>query len=129
MTAPAQKDASAQEDFDLETRQARRFTRRVLAIVLLGMIFTTLMALLVDPLRVFGTGRIPSALTGERDEKPDAFVALDPPAQAVVLGSSRVMKLRPSCIAELTGYATYNFGLSDGLIEDRYAVGDVIRAY
>ncbi|MBL0214098.1 MAG: hypothetical protein IPQ07_09445 [Myxococcales bacterium] len=115
------------EDAD-ELRRSRRFTSIVLAVVVLGMLGTSALAVFVDPLNTFGTGRIPSILTGERDEKPAAFLALEPPPQAIVLGSSRIMKIRPSCLAELTGLPAYNFGLSDALIEDMSAVLKFIQA-
>ncbi|HZJ66561.1 MAG TPA: hypothetical protein VFD36_23800 [Kofleriaceae bacterium] len=107
---------------------ARRFTRVFLAVVVLGLTGSAAMALLVDPTATFGTGRIPSILTSERNDKPVAFRTIDPPPQAVVFGSSRVMKLRPSCITEITGLPAFNFGLSNAMVEDLTAAYRFIRA-
>ena len=97
---------------------SRRFTRIVLAIMITGLAISVGFALLVDPLRTFGTGRVPSVLTAEHYSKPRSFVRLEPPAEAIVLGSSRVMKLAPACLREITGYPAFNFGLSSSHVED-----------
>jgi hypothetical protein len=107
---------------------ARRFTRVFLAVLLLGLAGSIAVALLVDPTATFGTGLIPSILTSERNDKPVAFRTIDPPPRAVVFGSSRVMKLRPSCITEITGLPAFNFGLSNAMIEDLTATYRFIRA-
>src|SRR6185503_7212683 len=69
-----------------------------------------------------------SILTSERNDKPVAFRTIDPPPRAVVFGSSRVMKLRPSCITEITGLPAFNFGLSNAMVEDLTATYRFIRA-
>lgn len=117
MSAPAAADHAA-----------RRFTRAFLAVLVLGLAGSAAMALLVDPTDTFGTGRIPSILTSERNDKPVAFRTIDPPPRAVVFGSSRVMKLRPSCITEITGLPAFNFGLSNAMVEDLMATYRFIRA-
>lgn len=106
---------------------SRRFTRAFLAVLLAGMAATATLAIFVDPLHVFGTGRIPSIRTGERDEKPASFLALEPAPQAIVLGTSRVMKLAPSCLREVTGFPAFNFGLSSSFVEDWLAVYRFVR--
>ena len=107
---------------------SRRFTRVVLGVVAAGLAISAGFAWLVDPLRTFGTGRVPSVLTSEHYSKPRSFLALDPPAQAIVLGSSKVMKLAPSCLHELTGYPAFNFGLSSSHVEDWIAAYRFVRA-
>jgi hypothetical protein len=101
-----------------EHEPSRHFTRIFLAVVVAGLMTSVGFAVLVDPLRTFGTGRIPSVLTAEHYSKPEAFLRLRRPVQAIVLGTSRVMKLNPACIEELTGYPAFNFGLSSSHIED-----------
>ena len=113
---------------DPEDRASLRFTRVFLALVLAGLATSAAVALLVDPMRTFGTGRVPSVLTSEHMAKPEAFLRLDPPAQAIVLGSSRVMKIRPACLAELTGVPAFNFGLSSSHVEDLVAAYRFARA-
>jgi hypothetical protein len=109
-------------------RASRRFSRIVLAVVVAGLAVSAGFALLVDPLRTFGTGLVPSVLTSEHYSKPRAFLKLDPPAQAIVLGSSKVMKLAPSCLRELTGVPAFNFGLSSSHVEDWAAAYRFARA-
>src|SRR5690348_7094335 len=100
-----------------------RFMRAFLAIVLVGLAASAAVALIVDPFGAFGTGgRIPPAVPNERESKPDAFLAAAAPPQALVLGSSRVMKLNPKCVEELTGFPAFNFGFGNNHVEDMYAV-------
>ena len=101
---------------------SRRFTRIFLIILATGLAVSAGLALYVDPLATFGTGRLPPLLTNEREDKPKAFLRLDPSPQAIVVGSSRVMKLAPSCITELTGLPAFNFGFSNARVEDWDAV-------
>lgn len=93
-----------------------------LAIVVLGLSTTASVALLVDPFRVFGTGRIPAEIVNERVAKPELFLQAQPAPQAVILGSSRVYKIDPKCVQELTGLPTFNFGVGNGNVDDWYAV-------
>lgn len=107
---------------------SRRFVRTFLVVFVIGMIASSALALLVDPLQTFGTGVVPGILTNEREEKPDAFLRLSPPPQAIVLGSSRVYKVRPDCVQELTGYRAYNFGFGFAKLEDFLAVWRFAKA-
>jgi hypothetical protein len=111
----------------VSVRGNRKFLWIALSIIVMGLATTSALALVVDPLHIFGTGRIESILTGERDEKPIAFLNRKPAPQAVILGSSRVMKVRPSCLTDLTGLPAYNFGLSNSAIEDMVAVMGFVR--
>jgi hypothetical protein len=113
----------------LDDRAGQRFTRVFLLVVLSGLAGAAAIAIAIDPTHTFGTGQVPSVLTGERDTKPAAFRALEPAARAVVLGSSRVMKLRPACVQELTGLPTFNFGLSSAIMEDLVAAFRFARAH
>jgi len=107
---------------------SRTFTRCFMGVLLFGLAVTAVLAVVVDPLHQFGTGRVRSILTGERDEKPALFLKTLPRATALVLGSSKVMKLAPACVTELTGFPAFNFGLSDSLVEDWVAAYDFARA-
>ncbi len=99
-----------------------RFTRIFLLVLLGGLAMTAAVAVLVDPFRVFGTGRIPTEIVNERVIKPELFLAADPPPQAIVLGSSRVYKVDPRCVTELTGLPAFNFGVGNGNVQDWYAI-------
>jgi hypothetical protein len=113
----------------LEDHAAPRFTRVFLVVLLLGLALRAAVAVVVDPTDTFGTGRLPSMLTGERDTKPAAFRTLEPPPRALVIGSSRVTKFRPSCIEELTGLPTFNFGITRTVVEDLAAAYGFARAH
>jgi hypothetical protein len=102
---------------DLEQAAFSRFLK-AFAIVAGGLIGVgALCAALADPLLVFGTGWIESIFTSENEEKPAAFLSISPPPQAVVIGSSRVMKINPACLKQATGLQSFNFGLSNSVVE------------
>lgn len=103
-------------------RSSARFTRIFLAIVLGGLAMTVAVALLADPFRVFGTARIPTEVVNERVIKPELFLAAKPAPQAIILGSSRVYKVDPACVTELTGLPAFNFGVGNGNVLDWYAI-------
>lgn len=109
-------------------RLSRRFTRIVLAILILGLAATATVALVVDPFEVFGTGRIPTSIVNDREVKPARFLAAQPAPQALILGSSRVWKLRPACVTELTGLPAFNFGAALAAAEDFDAIVKFARA-
>jgi hypothetical protein len=113
---------------DGDDRASRRFTRVFLAALAAGLGLSATLAWYTDPLRTFGTGHAGSFLTVEFDLKPEAFLRLDPSPQAIVLGTSRVMKLKPECITELTGYSAFNFGLTSSRVEDWSAAYRFVRA-
>jgi hypothetical protein len=116
---------SAVDDAD---RASPRFTRVFVATLLAGLAVSASLAWFVDPMHTFGTGRIGSFLTVEFDLKPEAFKRLDPPPEAVVLGASRVLKFKPACLTELTGYSAFNFGLTSSRAEDWVAAYRFARA-
>jgi hypothetical protein len=112
-----------------DEQSSRRFTGLFVGTYVLMMLATAGLALAVDPLRTFGTSRVTSVLSGERDEKPELFLRSHPVPEAIVLGTSRVMKLRPSCIHEVTGIPSFNFGLSSSMVEDWMAVYRFVTAH
>jgi hypothetical protein len=115
-------DAFVTPDVTEVDRRSRRFTQVFLIVLLGGLATTAAIAVLVDPFRVFGTGRIPTEVVNERVIKPELFLAASPPPQAIILGSSRVYKLDPRCVTELTGLPAFNFGVGNGNAEDWHAI-------
>lgn len=113
---------------DGDDRASRRFTRVFLAALAAGLGLSAALAWYTDPLRTFGTGRVGAFVTEEFDLKPEAFLQLEPSPQAIVLGTSRVMKFKPACVAELTGHAAFNFGLNASRVEDWSAAYRFVRA-
>jgi hypothetical protein len=115
-------DAFVTPDVTEADRRSRRFTQVFLIVLLGGLATTAAVAVGVDPFRVFGTGRIPTEVVNERVIKPELFLAASPPPQAIILGSSRVYKLDPGCVTELTGLPAFNFGVGNGNAEDWHAI-------
>ena len=113
---------------DGDDRASRRFTRVFLTALTGGLALSAALAWYTDPLHTFGTGHIGSFVTEEFDLKPEAFLRLDPSPQAIVLGTSRVLKFRPACLTELTGYPAFNFGLNASRVEDWSAAYRFVRA-
>lgn len=113
---------------DIDAR-SRRFTWVFLILLLGGLATTAAVAVLVDPFQVFGTGRVPTDVVNERILKPEFFLQAAPPPRAIVLGSSRVLKIDPSCVAELTGLPAFNFGLGNGNADDWRAIMSFIGEY
>jgi hypothetical protein len=109
--------------------KSRRFTWVFLVVLLGGLATTAAVALLIDPFQVFGTGRIPTEIVNERVLKPELFLQATPPPQAIILGSSRVYKIDPRCVTELTGLPAFNFGVGNGNAEVWYAIMRFIREY
>lgn len=114
---------------DRDDRASQRFTRVFLAAVLAALAATAAFAWYTDPLHTFGTGHVGTFLTVEFDIKPESFLKLDPSPQAIVLGTSRSMKLKPECLTELTGYSAFNFGLTASRAEDWAAAYRFIQAH
>ena len=76
-----------------------------------------ILAILADPMVTLRTGIIPKIYPPDVEVKPAALLALATPPQAIILGSSRVTKLNPACVKELTGLQTFNFGLASSIVE------------
>jgi hypothetical protein len=122
-------DTARTAEATIDDRSSQRFTRLFLGVFLAFTMATAGLALAIDPLRTFGTNRVTSVLTGERDEKPPLFLQRRPAPQAIVIGTSRVMKLRPACIQEVTTLPAFNFGLSSSMVEDWLAVYRFVTAH
>ncbi len=80
------------------------------------------LSLFADPWGRFGTGRLPPSLWLDRDEKVALFQKEQFEPEAIVLGSSRSMKLSPVSIEALTAKRAFNFALNSARAEDHAAV-------
>ena len=81
----------------------------------------------VNPEGTYSTRMFPPILWGARPEKANLLPLAQPPPQALILGSSRVMNLPPSAVQRVTGLVTFNAGVNSAKPEDyfvmlRYAV-------
>jgi hypothetical protein len=89
---------------------------------------TTAVTLLADPFDTFGTGVVPPVIWNDRNAKAERLRTSPIAPAALLLGSSRIMKLPPRCLTELTGLAAFNFGLSSATAEDMLAAFRFSRA-
>lgn len=79
-------------------------------------------AVLVDPFATFGTGLLPPATLQDRQRKAELYLAASPKPTVIIVGSSRVMKIPPTCAAELLGGTGFNFGVNSARAEDFLAI-------
>ncbi|HDS29649.1 MAG TPA: DUF1574 domain-containing protein [Firmicutes bacterium] len=86
------------------------------------MFFAGLMNFIVDPYGVYNTGLVPRGDINHYDKKLDMFIEFRPPAEAVIIGSSRVLSYDPDVVTELTGKSCFNFWLPGARTETYYAV-------
>ena len=88
-----------------------------------------LVAQVVDPRGDFGGQWFPKVLYDARAQKQALFkeYLARGPVEGLVLGSSRVMKLRPVELQKLTGYRFFNFSVDLGRGDDFVAVYRWVR--
>ena len=84
--------------------------------------FAAILNVIVDPFGIYGTGIFPRAQVNNYEEKLKLFDEFQPPPQALILGSSRVMSLDPETVTRLTGKRCFNFSLPGAKTETYYAV-------
>ena len=84
---------------------------------------------IVDPRGEFGGRWFPKVLYDARTQKQALFkdYLASGPVEGLVLGSSRVMKLRPAELQKLTGHRFFNFSVDLGRGEDFVAVYRWVR--
>jgi hypothetical protein len=75
---------------------------------------------LVNPEGLYDTHLVPQILWGSRPQKAALLKAAQPPPQALIMGSSRVMNLAPAEVQRLTGLRTLNAGVDAAKAEDFY---------
>ncbi len=92
----------------------------VLLLALLGAI--ALLNYLVNPESIYATALLPPLTWNTRPEKAALMDAAQPRPQALILGSSRVMKLDPGQVQRITGLPTFNAGVNVAMTEDDYAL-------
>lgn len=92
-------------------------------LILLGIALVAIAGLnyLVNPLGVFAPELLPPVALNTRPAKAKLLSELRPPPQALILGSSRVMKIDPAEIERRTGLRAFNAGVNAAFAEDYYA--------
>ena len=87
--------------------------------------FLTLVALfnlLTNPEGVFATRFLPPVIADHRPEKAYLLATRTPKPEALILGSSRAMKIEPALVERYTGLRTFNAAVFFGYAEDDYAL-------
>ena len=78
---------------------------------------------IVDPHGLFGTGRYPVLVATSRSEKVASLATASPP-QALIFGSSIMMRVDPAVVERLTTLTTFNLSVDSGKSEDFVALLD-----
>ena len=93
-------------------------------LIVLGAILALvgMLNVLVDPLDLYGSGWLPPWQFNRYERKLELFSHLNPPAQALILGSSRVESIDPDLVSRLTGKRCFNWGLPSASAEIMLAV-------
>ena len=107
----------------------RRFLASFLAgtVAGLGLALASLVAL--DPTGSLGTGWLPPVVFRSRVQKVAGLALQGPPPRALILGSSRAMRMEPSELTRHTGLPAFNAAVESARAEDvlgmlRHAVED-----
>ena len=95
-----------------------RFTSVSSAIVILA---AAIFNLLINPFSIYGIKLIAHPM-GMYEKKFKLYNEFKPPANVLILGSSRVMTLDPEIVENLTGERCFNFWLPGAATETYYAV-------
>ncbi len=108
-----------QTDWQVGWRPFVRAFALLFAMVLLGIAVTNF---LVNPIGLYSTRLLPQVTWNTREIKPALLQKAEPKPQALVLGSSRSMKISPEDVEELTGLPAFNAAVDAGLAEDWYVM-------
>ena len=100
----------------------RTFVRRFLLTLAANLIFTALLNYLVNPESIYPVELLPPLTWNTRPAKARMMDQAQPPPQALVLGSSRIMKIDPVLVERLTGLPTFNAGVNAAMTEDYYVL-------
>ena len=76
----------------------------------------------VDPHGIFGTGRFPVLTATSRTEKLARLEALSPAPEALILGSSTMMRVDPAVLERLSGFKSFNASVDSAKSEDFLAL-------
>ncbi len=97
-----------------------RFVRVFLLLLALQLATVAGMNYLVNPRGMYATALLRPVVANVRAEKAYLLQHMQPKPQALILGSSRVMKIAPATVERLTGLRTFNAGNLTAYTEDHY---------
>jgi hypothetical protein len=98
----------------------RKFLFRFLSAAFLSLSVIGTLNYLVNPDGLYSTHLLPQILWGARPQKAALLRSLQPPPEALILGSSRVMNLPTAAVQQATGLVTFNAGVDSAKAEDFY---------
>lgn len=100
----------------------RRFVRRFLALLLGLLAFLGLLNFLVNPEGIYSTHLLPPVTLNTRPGKAKLLAEMDPKPEALILGSSRSMKIDPADVERRTGLRAFNASVNAAFAEDYYVM-------
>ncbi len=99
-----------------------RFVRWFLVLLGLQLGALAILNYLVNPRGIHPISLLPPVAANVRAEKAYLLKQMQPKPQALILGSSRVMKIAPSTVERLTGLGAFNAGNLSAYTEDHYVM-------
>jgi len=100
----------------------RAFVRRFLGLLLCVLLLTAALNYLVNPESIYSTELLPPLTWNTRPDKAALMDRAQPHPQALVLGSSRIMKIEPAMVESLSGLPAFNAGVNTAMAEDYYVL-------
>lgn len=110
-----------------QSTSARRFVAWLLAAAVGALLVVAAFNAVVDPYDTLGTGVFPTVIPEDSSTKLELLNKLPAPPQAVVLGSSRAMRIEPSYIQKQTGLRSFNAAVRSGTPLDAWAFANYIH--
>lgn len=104
------------------------FIRVFLVVVVLVVTLGGVASYLINPYGHFRTNNFAPRVPTDRDEKLSLYRAMLPAPRVVIIGSSHLKKLDPSCITRATGLSAFNFAVDGGGLDDFEAVMRIVAA-
>lgn len=98
------------------------FLRTFFFCCIVFLVAVALFNLWANPEGLFPTKFLPPVIADQRPEKVYLLSTRRPKPEALVLGSSRTMKIEPTLVERYTGLRTFNAAVFGGYTEDDYAL-------
>lgn len=102
--------------------KSKRFSILFLSFWFIAFGAISLLNYIVNPYGDYGTKFFRPLVQTPRNDKVYLLSQMDPKPEAVVIGSSRVMRLEPAYLKPVFGYDFFNFGVNSAMPEDYLAI-------
>ena len=100
----------------------RGFVRHFLALLIGVLVLIGLLNYFVNPTGLHAPKLLPTVNWNVRATKTELLQHAQPKPEALILGSSRAMKIQPALVQQLTGLATFNATVEGAMTEDDYVM-------